>query len=300
MSSLSYHLDHSDHSVGGITMQLYASTAADLRKAGIDINVPLKTVDGDAIRLIAYDGDHRYPLVGEVIDEGANVAWLARWSRAGRYFGTPEATKKHSMATNVVVSETRPADFISYGESAPFTIKAMQRAAQAVKDHAAPIKDGCYTVEPVHDMGLEEKVKFVPLQTTAQEFDTLTNLRVRLNWYKNSPPPTYRTGSIDIARSKEVVSAHNGKYRRVRAYAKLLTYAAFGRFRWYANENQSIPLDCAEKIVKVLDETDLPFVYLRSPEVGVQNPEVFRQAVQFADKHGGSTAVINSIVASAG
>lgn len=311
-NSLSYHLDHSDHSVGGIMMQLYAATAADLLKAGIDINVPLKTIDGDAIRLIAYDGDHRYPIVGEVIDEGAGVAWLARWSRAGRYFGTPEATKKHSMAVSVMVKdikldlETGRFSGVASNPSGSLRGCVIDEVSSFPPcfDKLRTMKDSPPQVEPVHDMGLEEKPRFVPIQTAAQEFDTLANLRVQLNYYKNASPPDVESGPATVKISKQIAGNHDGMTRRPHAYAKLLTYAAFGRFRWYALENQDIPLDCAEKIVKVLDETDLPFVYLRSPDVarypeGSNPHKEFVAAVRFAAKQGGVDAVLESMRASA-
>lgn len=291
-TSLMYH-NRIGHAVGGLTMQLHSAVAEDLKKAGIDIHAALKTVDGDDIRLIAYDGDHRYPLVGEVIDTEAKVGWLARWSREGRYFGSPEATKKHSMAafTDAFLNRCKGS--------------TTGRFDSAVKNTANTPKSADFDKEPVHDMGLEEKPRFVPIQTAAQEFDTLADLRVRLNYYKNASPPDVESGPATVKISKQFAGSHDGMARRPRAYAKLLTYAAFGRFRWYALENQDIPLDCAEKIVKVLDETDLPFVYLRSPDVACwpkgNNPhKEFVAAVKFAGATGGVDAVLESMRASEG
>lgn len=287
-TSLMYH-NRIGHSVGGLTMQLHAAVADDLMKAGIDIHRPIKTIDGDAIRLIAYDGDHRYPLVGEVIDTEAKVGWLARWSREGRYFGSPEATKKHSMAafTDAFLDKCKGS--------------TTDRFDGAAKNTANTVKSVDFDKEPVHDMGLEEEQKpaFVPIQTVAQEFDELANLRVQLNYYKNASPPVTAATPLFVDQSKRAAANHDAKPRRTRAFAKLFTYAAFGRFRWYALGGQDIPLECAEQIVEVLDETDLPFVYLRSPEVasrlGGKNPhKEFVAAVAFAAKHGGLAAIIES------
>lgn len=60
------------------------------------------TRDGDTVRLIAIDCGHQFPIVGEVIDFGANTSWLARWSASGIYAAScPEAIAKHSLVPNV-------------------------------------------------------------------------------------------------------------------------------------------------------------------------------------------------------
>jgi hypothetical protein len=74
---------------------------ATLLAAGIDPCYPVYTRDGDRVRLIAVDPFHQFPIVGEVVDFGAETTWLARWSASGVYASTSaDARKKHSLDPN--------------------------------------------------------------------------------------------------------------------------------------------------------------------------------------------------------
>lgn len=288
--SLTYHTNIG-HSVNMLMTQLYASVAEDMLAAGIDIHAPIKTIDGDHVRLIAYDGDHRYPLVGEVIDVAAGVGWLARWSRGGRYFGTTEATNKHSMAPNVTPA-VKPATATSTGR---FSGEVPNRS------NASSLKPVDLDKEPVHDMGVEtEESGFVSIHGAGDEFDRLAELYTRLEYYRNQPPPTIPANMSAVAASKYAAGHFNNESRRVRAFRKLLAYAEFGRFRWYAHSHQRLPLVAVERIVEALDQTDYPFLYLRSPDATQGGNAGWQQAVGFAGKHGGLGAVSASVRAALG
>jgi hypothetical protein len=69
--------------------------------AGIDPDQPVYTADGDRVRLLCVDHDHQFPIVGEVIDFGAETSWLARWSASGLYAGgSQQSIARHSLSQN--------------------------------------------------------------------------------------------------------------------------------------------------------------------------------------------------------
>lgn len=69
--------------------------------AGIDPDQPVYTRDGDRVRLLCVDHDHQFPIVGEVIDFGAETSWMARWSASGLYAGASlQSIARHSLAEN--------------------------------------------------------------------------------------------------------------------------------------------------------------------------------------------------------
>lgn len=71
-----------------------------LLSAGINPSQPIYTVDGDRVRLLAIDCGHTFPLVGEVIDFGAETTWLGRWSASGVYASSKPGAQKHALKPN--------------------------------------------------------------------------------------------------------------------------------------------------------------------------------------------------------
>lgn len=144
--------------------QLIVETAV---LAGIDANEELTTHDGDPVRLVAVDPGHTFPLVGEVIDLGADTTWFARWSASGVYASSSAAARaKHSLKPNCDPFEDEPASPMEVGRidgmrfvgfdcpsiSAPELNAAfMAREAESLKtiqfDASAPIR--LVTDEPV-------------------------------------------------------------------------------------------------------------------------------------------------------
>lgn len=71
-----------------------------LLAAGINFAEPIYTVDGDRVRLLAIDTGHSFPVVGEVIDFGAETTWLGRWSASGVYANPNPGAQKHALQPN--------------------------------------------------------------------------------------------------------------------------------------------------------------------------------------------------------
>lgn len=93
--------------------QLIVETAV---LAGIDANEELTTHDGDPVRIVAVDPGHTFPLVGEVIDLGADTTWFARWSASGVYASSSAAARaKHSLKPNCDPFEDEPASTMEVG-----------------------------------------------------------------------------------------------------------------------------------------------------------------------------------------
>lgn len=262
-----YHRDL-NHAVSGLLFQTYAGVAKHLINNGININLPLETIDGDRVRIIAIDTDHRYGLVGEVIDHTTDPAtcWLARWDMAGNYCGTTAAVEKHSIRQN----SPMPA------AAEPPRPTVATHIDEFVGEVRAP-------VEPVHDHGLEEEErshdfaaafeaalagpKVSPVDATDNEA-IIRHAKDVLGRKHNISPPKPLTPA-QVAFANMIARRYNSKPPIVRAYAIVGLNAALGRFCWYSLDKAGdFPPDHEiEVAAEVLSETRVPFYAIVSPRV---------------------------------
>jgi len=96
--------------------------AASARRNGIDLNKPIKTIDGDTVKILAVDDGHPFPIVGEIYDFAQDLAWLARFNTGGIYRGTPEAQARHSLARNVSIHRAPTLHAQSLPDSSAFEV----------------------------------------------------------------------------------------------------------------------------------------------------------------------------------
>lgn len=102
---------------------------------GFDLNLPITTVDGDEVILLAIQHGHPFPIIGEVHDYNAGIGWLGRWNEAGMYRGTHRAAERHSLRTNIVT--LNPSKATDKGDATMSAIREGDRMHRALLDRAA-------------------------------------------------------------------------------------------------------------------------------------------------------------------
>lgn len=289
-NSTMFHRDTS-HAVDGMLMQTYGMVSSKLLNAGIDITREMRTVDGDLVRIIALDVDHKFSIVGEIIDEAARVCWLARWNLNGTYCGTIEAIEKHSIAKNsATVGKTgarlpKGSKYFVIDEDIPGGIvdEAVKRQVSAARERSDTLARGVLG-EPVHDMGLEEKAD--ESRTFAQAFEEATEpaaptgavhsildealldrAQSTLSFDHNRAAPEVLPGPFSVRHLREYVAERYSGYDAVtRAFATCAINSRCGRFRWYSLSPVDTPPDSEiVEAARILNETDTPFHAITSP-----------------------------------
>lgn len=288
-----------NHAVSGLLFQTYAGVAKHLSNNGININLPLETIDGDRVRIIAIDTDHRYGLVGEVIDHTTDPAtcWLARWDMAGNYCGTTAAVEKHSIRQNVpmpaAAEPPRPTvathidEFVKHAEeirTSPPRRSAIVDAAVAEKINSArTVSAGLAReiLEPVHDHGLDDgefdkafeaalrgPVNAEPKPAAANTADDeaiIEHAKGTLLRKHNIEPPDWLLPS-QLAFVKSISRYYESKSPLARAYGIVGLNAACGRFCWYSTSKEDFPPDREIMIAaEMLQSTNIPFYAIVSP-----------------------------------
>ncbi len=255
------------HAVTGLLVQTYGYIVDELRKNGIDTKLPLGTIDGDTVRIIAIDTDHKFGIVGEIIDTTTEPAtcWLARWNLAGTYCGTKEAAIKHSIARNAPYSEAPPPiEGVKYSDPRP--------------------------PEPVHDMGLED-------EQFAKEFETAASLEhsramdaanraadelgatpmnplnammvydhAKRTLLKNNGKPPKKLSKANAALIVAFHRAYNGLAPVTRALAICALNSALGRFALYSRHNVIPPDEELVKAAEALADPGTTFYACADPE----------------------------------
>jgi hypothetical protein len=284
-NSTMFHRD-TGHAVTGLLMQTYGGVATKLLDAGIDLTREMRTVDGDLVRVIALDTDHKFGIVGEIIDEAARVCWLARWNLNGTYCGTLEAIEKHSIAKNsATVGKTGarlPAGVKYFEQVNPVHDMGLDEAAPAPSSSmlgsiAEELRKAGHTVIELTIPPRKKEVNqngaaldAAPARKEAGRPDTSEILRHAqrvLSDERNFPVPDRLSTDGKTAFIRGLIDAHYAHCDEVtRAYVTCAINSRVGRFRWYSMAPSDTPPD--DEIVeaaRILNETEKPFHAMISP-----------------------------------